>query len=642
MTDFMSSFNREVIAPDSSLSETRKRKRKPTKDCAPGCDCARCGLASHVRPRYYAGQLLSEADLRDEQAYQIAKTRLHNRYLHGYGVVCGLEVTCEACDDRSVTIRPGYALGPCGEDIIVPCAETIDVIAAIEACRRRDTDCDPIVSRPRDIDRTEEHWCITLAYDELQVTPKAVLRNDRSEGCGCGESTKGCEGGHKGSRACGDDCDCAPVPTRVYEPGKGLACEPTRVRETYRIGVVDRDCTSCDTSLRQSEFAKAGKELGSALGVTTKQVGTANAMALMMYALVPYEQLPSKYQDPNTVTTTLTRSKRGIWDLYAENPLDVACPDLKTVKAVEILDPPQQGTMFSDVPQASQEWQATQQAAALDLGTLFVRYLWEYVCRKLLVPCPPEPCDDRIVIGCVTVRDGRVDHVCNFSCRRRAGSFVARDYWLSLFGIKPLILGLVERLCCGSLIKANSPIRNQLAEMLQLLDPGGEVRRTIAKDDFLRVRRIAKDFASVRDRVDVTRVAAVMRDVIAPGGPTDFVADLDQPVTDVERKLREAGRTPTVEDVDELPLLAGLRAAAIGADDDVVLLRDRATGRLAGVERAGTERVEALSQEVAELRAALAELRQQADPDAASTRSKKPPTARKPRRNPPAERGDES
>jgi hypothetical protein len=49
-------------------------------------------MTTAVRPRYFAGQLLSEVDLRDEQAYQIAKQRLHNRYLHGYGVVCGLQV----------------------------------------------------------------------------------------------------------------------------------------------------------------------------------------------------------------------------------------------------------------------------------------------------------------------------------------------------------------------------------------------------------------------------------------------------------------------------------------------------------------------------------------------------------------------
>src|SRR5574340_614895 len=86
---------------------------------ASGCCCPVClGIECLDRPRFFAGQLLNEADLNSAQAYVMAKNRLHNRYLHGPGVVCGLEVVCNDCDGY-VTVKPGYAIDPCGNDIIV-------------------------------------------------------------------------------------------------------------------------------------------------------------------------------------------------------------------------------------------------------------------------------------------------------------------------------------------------------------------------------------------------------------------------------------------------------------------------------------------------------------------------------------------
>jgi hypothetical protein len=53
---------------------------------------------------YFHGQLISERDLRTEQAYFRDKLRHYHRCLHGYGVICGLEVTpvpaSEDCADQ--------------------------------------------------------------------------------------------------------------------------------------------------------------------------------------------------------------------------------------------------------------------------------------------------------------------------------------------------------------------------------------------------------------------------------------------------------------------------------------------------------------------------------------------------------------
>lgn len=74
------------------------------------------------RPDYFAGQLLTAADLRAEQDYQREKQWLHNRMLHGYGVVVGLEVGVQENDDGStqVIVSPGYALDGWGREVVVP------------------------------------------------------------------------------------------------------------------------------------------------------------------------------------------------------------------------------------------------------------------------------------------------------------------------------------------------------------------------------------------------------------------------------------------------------------------------------------------------------------------------------------------
>jgi hypothetical protein len=61
------------------------------KGCAdPHCACG--SLPELVRMNYFQGQLISDRDLRTEQDYFRAKLRHANRCLHGYGVICGLEV----------------------------------------------------------------------------------------------------------------------------------------------------------------------------------------------------------------------------------------------------------------------------------------------------------------------------------------------------------------------------------------------------------------------------------------------------------------------------------------------------------------------------------------------------------------------
>jgi hypothetical protein len=69
------------------------------------------------RNRFFSGKLLTAEDLELEQEYFREKLKLHNRYLHGFGVVTGLEVSKRG---SAVVISPGLAIDCRGNEIVVP------------------------------------------------------------------------------------------------------------------------------------------------------------------------------------------------------------------------------------------------------------------------------------------------------------------------------------------------------------------------------------------------------------------------------------------------------------------------------------------------------------------------------------------
>jgi hypothetical protein len=80
-----------------------------------------------TRNRYFAGQVLTADDLQNEQSYLQEKHRLHNRFLHGTGVVCGLVVKAVPGTNMSVTVSPGFAIDSTGWEILVPKSQTISL-----------------------------------------------------------------------------------------------------------------------------------------------------------------------------------------------------------------------------------------------------------------------------------------------------------------------------------------------------------------------------------------------------------------------------------------------------------------------------------------------------------------------------------
>lgn len=70
------------------------------------------------RNRYFYGKFLNAEDFESEQRYMNDKRRLINRFLHGGGVVCGLQAV--RVDDLTLSVEAGFALDYTGREIIVP------------------------------------------------------------------------------------------------------------------------------------------------------------------------------------------------------------------------------------------------------------------------------------------------------------------------------------------------------------------------------------------------------------------------------------------------------------------------------------------------------------------------------------------
>ena len=77
------------------------------------------------RPHFFTGKLLTAEDLSAEQNYQIGKRRLHNRLLHGWGLVSGLEVITS--NGGEIRISAGVALDCLGNEIVVAAPVVLEV-----------------------------------------------------------------------------------------------------------------------------------------------------------------------------------------------------------------------------------------------------------------------------------------------------------------------------------------------------------------------------------------------------------------------------------------------------------------------------------------------------------------------------------
>jgi hypothetical protein len=72
-----------------------------------------------ARPDWRSDGEFTAADLDLDQKYFLQRLRRHDRFTHGWGVICGLNVAPGGCGGWDLVICPGYGIGPCGEEIFL-------------------------------------------------------------------------------------------------------------------------------------------------------------------------------------------------------------------------------------------------------------------------------------------------------------------------------------------------------------------------------------------------------------------------------------------------------------------------------------------------------------------------------------------
>lgn len=217
----------------------------PKSPCGCGCqdtgqkhsdEC--CHLVCFERPNYFCGHLLSDVDLTLAENYAREKNKLYHRALDGFGVVCGLRLTCDSRCDGRIRISNGFAIDCCGNDLIVCEPLTYDVLGEL---RKRKW----VVEAPKDPCKKDDEpdddctgkqcFYIGICYDEQGaefVTPF--------------------------------ETDCSPGPS---------ACQPTRIREGVRFELyqemptrpnpldeIEKRIERCFSIFREGQFSRGLKQ----------------------------------------------------------------------------------------------------------------------------------------------------------------------------------------------------------------------------------------------------------------------------------------------------------------------------------------------------------------------------------------------
>ena len=89
-----------------------------------------CPPSPLKRVHYFHGQQLGVEDFQAEQEYFRERLRRHNRCFHGWGVVCGLELSVTG---SRVVITPGLALDCRGNEVVLPELLSVDLPTSASA-----------------------------------------------------------------------------------------------------------------------------------------------------------------------------------------------------------------------------------------------------------------------------------------------------------------------------------------------------------------------------------------------------------------------------------------------------------------------------------------------------------------------------
>ena len=389
--------------------------------------CSICGqLECLCRPRFFAGQLLTEEDLNRLDHYIVQKHKLHNRYLHGWGVACGLEVFCHPCEGQ-VSVTSGYALSPCGEDIVVCQNDTVDVCQLIDRCRdyeRQRLECEP--PRPANTGECQdvlEQWVLAIRFVERPSrgvmalrgggTPPCCSRCGGAPGCGCACSETGVV-----SRKATTGSSVRSLSPNAFSAFQRTArnqCEPTVVCESYEFEVYKAPTQDPENASRGAMIERF------------------EACLKGLFAVEP--PLPDNRE---RLQEWCCQLKENFSDYLTTHPIH----DCQALERLHLVTCP--------LPNADQTPAQYRLAVLLLLAPIIGEYLRSCLCSALLPPCPTATDDPRVPLATITIRkrDCKIMRVCNVGPRKFLTTFPNVQYWLSFLPFVRQLRQLLERICC--------------------------------------------------------------------------------------------------------------------------------------------------------------------------------------------------
>jgi hypothetical protein len=440
--------------------------RRTPQTCDPVPVCPACGgLECFCRPRFFAGQLLTDEDLNRLDSYIRGKNRLHNRMLHGWGTVNGLEVSCTPCGN-TLTVSAGYALSPCGEDIVLCDDAIVPICDLINACRDRpEVDCRPYAGREDDCFDTEQEWVLAICYDETPTRGVAALRGT--------SAVSSCTHGN-GSAA--GDCGCQVKSDPRGQNGRNRVsraplaqCEPTAVCEGHRFRVY--------RAPRQDQFTprdtRAVESLYGPLAIRYRACITA-IPELTLGALSEN----SSSRERMAAYRRLCGVKAGLGDFLATRG-GYSCERAQWLASTPIPVPTEDNVS---------QFVAVYEEARARLNSVRDE-LRRYCQCSMLLPPPPDPeADDCVPLATITVRgdDCTIVNICNFGVRQIALSVPAVMYWLSATPIMRCLNTYLAALCCGERVdsrECSQWLRVAMTALGQRLR-GGEFTAAVPVDTF--------------------------------------------------------------------------------------------------------------------------------------------------------------
>ena len=148
------------------------------RDCPGDDSCLQCGTFAVERNRYFTGKYMSARDFRDEQAYFLGRHRLHNRLLHGWGVVCGLDVRPHRPEcPGQVVVSCGIAIDCCGRELVLPDSTVVSVWAPTDESADQPTEptespksTSKVTAQVASVERPRTlTYLLYLRYEEVEI-----------------------------------------------------------------------------------------------------------------------------------------------------------------------------------------------------------------------------------------------------------------------------------------------------------------------------------------------------------------------------------------------------------------------------------------------------------------------------------------